>query len=237
MTGTRVVAGLALVGTFAFGCAQADSESSRAPLSVSPTPSRGPTAIPASQGVSAWTQFARGGNEVEHASSFGQLINTADIVFVGTVISVGQEQLGSEREGGEVETFTDVFYQIRVDDLIAGDVVSTHQDGTIRLDFAPVEPAKAQGAAARVVGDQALFIMRRVGNDVPRAAWGPNTKRLHDAGAFRLVSSQGLIDDVAGQASFVVAEEHRDDWMRELENKSFQDVIQAAHEAAAEASK
>ncbi|QYJ05242.1 hypothetical protein KUV85_06080 [Nocardioides panacisoli] len=227
-------ASAALAAIVLAGCGTSAPTADAPSAGGEPSPSRTSTTSEGEHGesvTSPWTVFRTAGNEVEHYDSLRGMIGKANATALGTVEDVEPIVLGEEREGNAVETYVNVSYTVRIDEFMGGELASA-EDGTFRLEFGPVDPADYDAIAEQMVGDQAWFALRRWGSDVPRDVWSEADRAAHERGAYRIVNSQGLVDDAGSAASFAVNGDRPEPWMADIESEGFDEFLAMARDLA-----
>lgn len=230
---------VALLGTVVVLGTRPDGSSERAPGSDGRATPAGRSASVADPAGAGWRALALGGQAdwPEYYTSLRQMARTATATIVGEV-----EEVQPGRTVGEApdDLWSTVVVSVRVTRVVA--VGTTAGAGievgdVVPVEFGPVEPETAsEPALTSIVGDVALFFLRRKGEAV--AEFGISEVPEEQArGWYRLVSPQGLYVDDAGRADAVHFS--RVDWPgesgfpAELDGRAFADVVEEVARVAA----
>jgi hypothetical protein len=175
-----------------------------------------------------WAIHYINGWEVESYDSLARLLDSADLVAVGTVIGVKPGPTWVESEGDETMTSEITAYTVELTDVLTGKPVGSRA-GQITLEFGPNSPDAVEGRTA-VVGESSLFILRRKGSPIPSIGRvGPMKDELARE-VYRVVNSTGVIDDVDGAAALPLGDPDQA-WAEDLERGSFADAVEQVRAA------
>jgi hypothetical protein len=145
--------------------------------------------------VGIWASLSpgAGADEVERYETLGDMTSGASLTVVGVVESVEPGRMVGEDSPAQY-----ILATLRVDSVLAGD--GAHEGETVPLEFGPVEPGAADDPALDpIVGDEGLFFLRLKGEGSSELG----TEEVEEEkmlGLYRVVSSQGLFINDAGNA-------------------------------------
>jgi hypothetical protein len=103
--------------------------------------------------------------EVESYDSLADMVTSADLVAVGTVIGVKPGLTWVETDGDETMVSEITAYAAELTDVLSGKPVGSTSD-RITLEFGPNSPDAVAGGTA-IVGESSPFILRRKGVAIP----------------------------------------------------------------------
>jgi hypothetical protein len=175
-----------------------------------------------------WAIHYINGWEVESYNSLARLVDSADLVALGTVMAVKPGPTWVESEGDETTTSEITAYTVELTDVLSGKPVGS-TTGQITLELGPNSPDAVEGRTA-VVGESSLFILRRKGAPIPSIERLEPMKDELAREVYRVVNSTGVIDDVDGAADLPLGDPDQA-WAEDLERGSFADAVSQVRSA------
>ena len=166
------------------------------------------------------------GLEVEHYDSLAQMVRQSNVAVVGTVTSARFTRTFVDSDGQE--TMVDRMLEVRVsvERVLHGHVVDGADE--LGVEFGPFDDGNAIADLRKpLIGRRAVFVLRRLGAPVGLDPRRPDQLAWK---VYRVVCSQGLLDDADGVTAVPMAD-ILVPFVKALRGKPFDDVVGAVDAA------
>lgn len=204
--GIAVAAVLLGLGGVAVGSALVnDDTTKRASSGGGDQRAQGTEQEPRTQAARAWRNLApSGAEEVEHFTTLAELSDTTDVVLTGVVAAATAGRTitdGNPADDGQIYQFLELTVEVQ-DDL------ADATNARYAVEFGPYIQEDLTDATwpATLVGDEGVFVLRRKGSANPETG-APQVDSEFALNKFRLVSSQGLLLNDAGEVGVPLVED------------------------------
>ncbi|WP_183095558.1 hypothetical protein [Nocardioides stalactiti] len=148
------------------------------------------------------------------------MIKQSNVAVVGTVVSAGFTRAFVESEGGETLVDRTLEVRVEVESVLHGQVA----DGAdrVQVEFGPYSHEETTSDLwEALLGRRAVFVLRRQGAPVNLDPRRPDELARK---TYRLVCSQGLLDDENGTTAVPMADPDQG-FLQALEGRSFREVV------------